>query len=173
VAAIREFFRDRLYNAAIDRGYRHDFVRAVLAAGYDAVSDFWRRLEALLYCAGQEWWPQLVEVVDRTYRIQRDSEIVDIRPELLTEPLEQQLEAALSERREGIAALLDAGNYERAAEDYCRTFAKVVHDFFEEVFVNVDDEAVRINRKSLCGHVYRLFADGFADLYMIETAETQ
>ena len=42
---------------------------------------------------------------------------------------------------------------------------------FEQVFVNVDDEAVRLNRKSLCGWIYRLFADSFADLYLIETTD--
>ncbi len=48
-----------------------------------------------------------------------------------------------------------------------------MHEFFEEVFVNVEDDAVRLNRKALCGHVYCLFADRFADLYRIETAEKQ
>ena len=48
-----------------------------------------------------------------------------------------------------------------------------MHDFFENVFVNVEDEAVQRNRKSLCGQVYHLFADHFADLYLIETAGGQ
>ena len=45
-----------------------------------------------------------------------------------------------------------------------------MHDFFEKVFVNVDDQAVQLNRKSLLGRVYHLFADHFADLYLIEVA---
>jgi glycyl-tRNA synthetase beta chain len=69
--------------------------------------------------------------------------------------------------------LLAAGEYAQAAEQYCSAFARLVHDFFEEVFVNVEDEAVRLNRKSLCGWIYRLFADRFADLYLIETAQSQ
>ena len=36
--------------------------------------------------------------------------------------------------------------------------------------MNVDDPAVQLNRKSLLGQVYHLFADHFADLYLIEIA---
>ncbi len=169
---IMEFFRDRLYHAAIERGFRHDFVRAVLAAGYEGVQDLWRRMESLAECAEKPWWPSLVELVDRTFRIQRDAEQIEpVKEELLQEPLERELAAALEENRADIAALFDGGQYVAAAERYCSAFAQLVHDFFEEVFVNVEDQAVRQNRKSLCAWVYRLFADSFADLYLIETAE--
>ncbi len=169
---IREFFRDRLYHAALDRGYRHDYVRAVLSAGFDDVRDFWARLAALQDCAGREWWPALVELVDRTYRIQRDvDELPPVKEALFTEPLEKELAAALARNRPEVVELFEAREYVRAAEKYCSALAQLVHDFFEEVFVNVEDEAVRANRKSLCGDVYRLFADRFADLYLIETAE--
>jgi glycyl-tRNA synthetase beta chain len=171
---IAEFFRDRLYHAAIDRGFRHDFVRAVLASGSDDVVDFWARLAALAECGKQQWWPALVELVDRTYRIQRDAgDIREVKPELLADAEEKDVAEALAAHHDEIAALFGAGDYEAAAERYCEVFAERVHEFFEKVFVNVDDEAVRLNRKSLCGRVYRLFADHFADLYVIETAEAK
>ncbi len=171
-AGVGEFFRDRLYHAALDRGYRHDFVRAALAAGHEDVAGFWARLEALAECSGRDWWPALVELVDRTYRIQRDADgILPVNGELLQEPLERELAAALEGNRETIERLFDDGEYVEAAERYCSVFAGLVHDFFEEVFVNVEDEAVRLNRKSLCGWIYRLFAERFADLYVIETAD--
>ncbi len=171
-AKILDFFRDRLYHAAIERGLRHDFVRAVLAAGCEDVRDFWRRMEALAECGQKDWWPALVELVDRTYRIQRDLDrIAEVEDGLLSEPLEVELAATLKENRAAIAAMLEEGRYVAAAERYCEAFARLVHDFFEQVFVNVEDERVRLNRKSLCGWIYRLFADRFADLYVIETAE--
>ncbi len=171
---IREFFRDRLYHAALERGFRHDHVRAVLTAGFDDVLDFWRRLEALQKCARRNWWPDLVELVDRTYRIQRDVDrVAPVEEDLLEEPLEKQLAAALREHRPQIAGLFADGDYVAAADRYCSTFARPVHDFFEEVFVNVEDEAVRRNRKSLCAWIYRLFAERFADLYLLEDAEAE
>jgi len=171
-ARIREFFRDRLYHAAIERGFRHDFVRAVQAPGTDDVRKFWCRLAALAECAEQPWWPQLVEVVDRTYRIQRDVErIVPVRDDLLPEPVEKELARALDENQDAIARLFKDGEYASAAEMYCYSFASLVHEFFEDVFVNVEDDELRLNRKSLLGWVYQLFAKSFADLYLIETTD--
>jgi glycyl-tRNA synthetase beta chain len=173
-AKVAEFFRDRLYHAAIDRGFRHDFVRAVLAAGCDDVRGFWARLDALAECGRHDWWPALVELVDRTYRIQRDAgEIGPVNADLLTDAEEKDLAEALEAHCDEVVGMFEAGEYVAAAEAYCAVFAERVHEFFEEVFVNVDDEAVRLNRKSLCGWVYRLFAERFADLYLIETAEAQ
>lgn len=173
-AKIMEFFRDRLYHAAIEGGFRHDFVRAVLAVGHDDVKVFWVRLKALADCAERPWWPALVELVDRTFRIQRDVERIEpVEEELLAEPLERELAAALGEHYDAIAGLFESGDYVEAADRYCTVFAQLVHDFFEEVFVNVEDPAVRLNRKSLCAEVYRLFADRFADLYLIETADNR
>ncbi len=165
-----EFFRDRLYNMALERGFRHDFVRAVLAAGVEDVGGFWARLDALAACADEEWWPQLVELVDRTYRIQRDVELAPLREDLLQEQAERDLYDALGANREAIEGLFHAGDYAAAAAAYTTALAQLVHDFFENVFVNVDDPALQLNRKSLLGQVYHLFADHFADLYLIEVA---
>jgi glycyl-tRNA synthetase beta chain len=169
-AAILDFFRDRLYHASLERGHPHDFVRATMAAGFGDVGVFWQRLAALAECSRTQWWPALVELVDRTYRIARDlEEIGPVDEGLLREPLEKQLAQVWQERSGGVAASFEAGEYVAAAEAYCAAFAEPVHQFFDQVFVNVEDEAVRTNRKSLCGRVHRLFADRFADLYLIET----
>ncbi|MHC4481280.1 MAG: glycine--tRNA ligase subunit beta [Planctomycetota bacterium] len=172
VDEIMLFLWNRVVFEATGRGYRHDFVDAVLETGWEDIPDFWRRLEAIQECAGRDWWPALVELVDRTYRIQRDAErILPVDEGLLQEPLEKELHAALRENRDEVAELLERRLYVEAAERYCSAFARLVHDFFEEVFVNVEDEALRLNRKALCAEVYHLFADRFADLYLIETAE--
>jgi len=174
IEGVRDFLRDRLYHMALDRGYRHDFVRAVQAAGFDDVRNFWLRLEALVKCTGHAWWPGLVEVVDRTFRIQRDLEESPVlRDELLHEPEEKELVALLRDNQQELEACFDAERYEDAAEAYCALFAGPVHEFFDKVFVNVEDAAVRTNRKSLCGIIYHLFADNFADLYLIESADRQ
>jgi len=179
-----EFFRDRLYHAAIERGYAHDLVLAVLSAGFDRptpverlngyVRGFWERMAALSECSKKPWWPALVELVDRTYRIQRDLEgPAALTDRLLKEPLEREVGALLKDNAGPVAELLDAGRYVEGAERYASVFARKMHDFFEEVFVNVDDEALKRNRKSLCAAVYHLFADRFADLYVIQAAQSK
>jgi len=169
-AAIEKFFGDRLYNMAIERGVRHDFVRAVLAAGFEDVRNFWVRLRALVQCAEREWWPALVELVDRTFRIQRDvQELPPLREDMLQEPLEIEVARILIAERDGIVRAFEDERYLEAAELYSSRLAQKVHEFFEEVFVNVEDHKLRLNRKSLCAEIYRLFASHFADLYLIET----
>ncbi len=182
VEQVLEFFRARLYHASVERGFAHDAVLATLSVGFDHatpqeglnhnVRGFWQRLEALAECAGRPWWPALVELVDRTYRIQRDLDgPCEVRQELLAQDEERDLAVRLAEQKDAVAALFDEGRLVEAAELYAKALAGPVHEFFEQVFVNVDDEAVRRNRKSLCGEVYHLFADSFADLYVIESAQ--
>lgn len=182
VERVLEFFRDRLYHAAVDAGHPHDLVRAVLSAGFENevpaerlnynVAVFWDRLRALEQCAEREWWPDLVELVDRTYRIQRDLyDRPEVEENLLEMAEEKQLAEKLSKHRAEVRELFAHGDYLEGAERYCDVFAEEVHDFFEEVFVNVDDEDVRRNRKALCGQIYHLFADHIGDLYLIEDAE--
>jgi len=183
-AEMLEFFRERLYHAAIDRGYAHDLVRATLAVGFDRevpganlnynVLRFWTRLEALRECAERDWWPALVELVDRTFRIQRDlTERAGVREELLREQEEKDLWDTFKASRDALGRQFAEERYAEAAESYSSALAEKVHVFFDKVFVNVEDEALRRNRKSLCGEIYHLFADRFADLYLIETAEAQ
>jgi glycyl-tRNA synthetase beta chain len=172
--ALGGFMFERIRQMALDRGFRHDFVSAVFDSEWRRVDDFLRRLGALVQCAERPWWPDLVELVDRTYRIEPGSQ----RPEqvhggLLSEPLEQQLAAALAEHRGAIEGRFAAGDYVGAAEAYCAAFARLVHDFFDKVFVNVDDQAVRANRKALCRHVCTLFTSNLANLYHIQSADVR
>ncbi len=179
------FFRDRLYHDAVNRGYAHDLVKAVLSVGFDNpasvsrldhnVSQFWSRLKALNNCAGENWWPGLVEVVDRTYRIQSDLSSGTLSyaelEEILQEPEEMNLVELLEKESKTVLSLIEKGDYEKAAYTYCDTFSDPVHDFFDQVFVNVEDVKLREARKALCRHIYLLFAGYIADLYLIESPD--
>ncbi|NLW50046.1 MAG: glycine--tRNA ligase subunit beta [Candidatus Brocadiaceae bacterium] len=173
-AALVAFVLERLEQLARDRGFRHDFVAAVRASGWRRVDDFWRRLEALVECATRPWWPELVELVDRTHRITSDDgDGAELREDLLSEPLERQLAAALAEHAGGIRERFAAGDYVGGAEAGCAAFARLVHEFFDQVFINVEDRAVRANRKALCRRVCTLFSHNLANLYWIQTTEGQ
>ena len=172
VRDIYRFFGERLYYMAVDRGHQHDFVRAVISRGFNNVRNFWARLSALQKCSKQDWWPDLVELVDRTYRIQKDTEdLPALNEDLLDESHEVELAKALKSVREDVQTAFEQEDYVRGAKLYAEALAEPVHEFFEEVFVNVDDKAVQLNRKRLCADIYHLFAASFADLYRIETAE--
>ena len=58
----------------------------------------------------------------------------------------------------------DKEKYLEAMRMFSDTLSKPVHEFFDKVFVNVDDERVKNNRLSLARAVNRLFVNNIADL---------
>jgi len=164
-AEVLGFVRDRLYRATLDEGRRYDLVRAALGAGFDDVRDFHLRVRALHAVAGEDWWPRLVEVVERTGNILQGAARADtVETGLLEDGDERELHDALLKSAPGIEALIAAQEYAGAARAFSDAFSDVVHAFFANVYVNVEDERVRANRMALLGRVNDLFAERVADL---------
>ncbi|MCF6153729.1 MAG: glycine--tRNA ligase subunit beta [Candidatus Brocadia sp.] len=167
VSAIKEFFRDRLFQINIERGHRYDLVNAVLNAdvGFDDIYDFFQRLKALSKVSKEEWWPDLVTVVERTFNIGKkanSSGSVDAR--LFTEAEEHTLWEIFKGNETAIRKQVDEKRYEEASHTYYEVFAKPVHIFFDKVFVNVEDEAVRNNRLLLIKSINGLYSEKIAEL---------
>jgi glycyl-tRNA synthetase beta chain len=57
--------------------------------------------------------------------------------------------------------------YEELSLAYSDVFAKPVHDFFEKVFVNVEDEQIKNNRLLLVKKVNELYVENIANLAFI------
>jgi glycyl-tRNA synthetase beta chain len=164
-STVLAFVRDRLYQFALDLGYRYDLVRAALSAGYDDILDLLARLEALSVLSEGPGWERLVEVVERTSNILRGAEPgTEVDEDLLREPEERGLWNVLTDGEPAVSALLDAGDYVTAAREFAERFSSAVHEFFDRVYVNVEEADVRRNRLNLLRQVNRLFADRIADL---------
>lgn len=167
VPAVKEFFRERLFQISIERGHRYDLVNAVLnaGAGFDDIYNFFQRLKALSHVSKEAWWPDLVTVVERTFNIGKkatSSGSVDER--LLTEAEERTLWDIYKGNAANIRKRVDEKRYEEASRAYYTIFAKPVHTFFDRVFVNVEDEAVRNNRLLLIKAINELYSEKIADL---------
>ncbi|MDE1888802.1 MAG: glycine--tRNA ligase subunit beta [Planctomycetota bacterium] len=170
VTGIKEFFRDRLFQINIERGCRHDLVNAVLnsGAGFDDIYDFSQRLKTLSGISKENWWHDLVTVVERTFNIGKKASsagLVDER--IFTEPEESQLWSVYKKNEADIRKLLDGKKYEEASYEYYDAFAKPVHTFFDRVFVNVEDEKIRNNRLLLLKEINELYSAKIADLSQI------
>lgn len=162
---IVEFFRDRLYHFCIERGSRYDLVNAVLASGFEDLLDFQARLQAIHRLVETPQWPSLVEIVERTFNITKGIDPKgEIKEGLLVEAPEKRLFAAFRADCAGIEELFASGLYLEGAARYHETFGEVVHDFFDKVYVNVDDPALKNNRLILVHAVHRLFVSRFANL---------
>ncbi|MCR4318735.1 MAG: glycine--tRNA ligase subunit beta, partial [Candidatus Brocadiaceae bacterium] len=170
VPKIKEFFKDRLFQINIERGYRYDLVNAVLNAGigFDDIHNFSQRLRAVSDISRETWWPDLVTVVERTFNIgKKASSSGAVNKALFTEPEERELWDVYKKNEADIQAQINYKKYQEASEAYCTVFAKPVHAFFDRVFVNVEDENVRNNRLSLMKKINDLYSQKIADLSQI------
>jgi len=167
VPKIKEFFKDRLFQINIERGYRYDLVNAALKAGigFDDIHNFSQRLKVLSLMSQEKWWPDLVTVVERTFNIgKKANSSGSVNERILAEPEERKLWDVYKENDEAVRKLIGEKKYEEASRTYCNSFAKPVHAFFDRVFVNVEDENVRSNRLSLMKTINELYSQKIADL---------
>jgi glycyl-tRNA synthetase beta chain len=170
IPAIKGFFRDRLFQINIERGYRYDLVNAVLNAGigFEDVYNFSQRLKVISDISKEEWWHKLVTVVERTFNIgKKASSSGNVNEALLAESEERILWDIYKKNEADIQRLTDDCKYRESSVRYCKAFSKPVHEFFDRVFVNVEDENIRNNRLSLMKKINELYSQKIADLSQI------
>ena len=169
-----DFFRERLYQFFLDQGYAYDIIRGVLASGLDDILDVKFRLDALKELSQSEIWPSLVEVVERTYNIARSLKLAadqepTISSQLFCEDWEKRLYKIYQENKDRVTRLIAGKKYLEASREFEKVFARPVHEFFEEVFVMVEDDSLRQNRQSLVLAINLLYSTHIADLSEIVT----
>jgi glycyl-tRNA synthetase beta chain len=148
VAEVVSFIRLRFENEQIASGFPQELVEAATSVGFDNPADCLMRIEALEQIRGQESFPVLAGSFKRIRNIIKDNRTTEVHRELLTEPAEQELFAALTAVREKALPLLDAGEYLAALSEMLEMKAPV-DLFFDKVMVMAEDHAVRQNRLNL------------------------
>ena len=143
----REYVHARLVRRARDRGAPADHVRA-LGTPRD-VGSFARRLGELEVLSASPGFARLAAVAERCRNITRksDAPVREVDAALFSEPAETDLWTAWAPLRASVPAApaqLSLADAERLAD-----VAQPLHRFFEEVFVNAEDEALRANRHAL------------------------
>jgi glycyl-tRNA synthetase beta chain len=165
---IMDFFKDRIYNTYLERGYRYDIVESVMKSGFDNISDLLCRLEAITKVSKTQIWQNLVAVVERTFNIGKNCTIHgEVNEDLLEEEEERKLWAVYRIEKENLFKYVKPRRYEELSIEYNEAFAEPVHDFFEKVFVNVEDEKVKNNRLLLVKKVNELYVEKIANLAFI------
>ncbi|MGR3302508.1 MAG: glycine--tRNA ligase subunit beta [Candidatus Scalindua sp.] len=165
---IMDFFKDRVYNIYLERGYRYDIVESVMKSGFDNISDFVCRLEVVTRISKTPIWQNLVAVVERTFNIGKNCTIHgEVNEELLKEEEERALWAVYKKENERLVQYVPQGKYEELSIAYNDVFAKPVHDFFDKVFVNVEDEKIKNNRLLLVKKVNEIYVENIANLAFV------
>jgi glycyl-tRNA synthetase beta chain len=168
------FFADRLKVYLRDKGARHDLIDAVFALpGQDDLVSIVRRVEALGRFLDSADGASLLAGYRRAANILKAEEKKDgagafaVRhnPAALVVPAEQKLAVALASAGGAMREYVGEENYEKAMRALA-TLRQPVDAFFEDVTVNVDDPALRLNRLRLLAEL-REAAQGIADFSRI------
>jgi glycyl-tRNA synthetase beta chain len=165
---IKDFFRDRLYNYYLDKGFRYDIIESVMKTSFDNISDFFHRLKIVTTISKTPIWQSLVTVVERTFNIGKNCTIHgEVNEGLLKEEDERKLWTVYKGERKKLLGYVPPKQYEELSILYNDVFAEPVHAFFDKVFVNVEDEKIRNNRLLLVRKINELYVENIANLAFI------
>ena len=187
---LREFWRGRVEAALEEGGITYDAREAALEArlpmgdapgrtrpGWIDPCDCLERARTLASFRADQRFEPLVVLFKRVANIlAKATEALPaaVDRSRLAEPVEQKLAASLERARERTAPLWQRRAYAEILPALLE-MEHDIHEFFDDVMVNVDDAAVRLNRLRLLADVRELFARGW-DLSRVvvegERAET-
>ncbi|MEE8387747.1 MAG: glycine--tRNA ligase subunit beta [Acidiferrobacterales bacterium] len=158
-AKVYEFMMDRLRAYYTDAGISIDVFEAVRARNPDKPYDFDKRVRAVMAFRKLEEADSLTTANKRIRNILKQGGDVDwdhVSEGLLQELAEKNLANKIKTLSKEIIPLFDRGDY-TAAMKKLAALRPEVDDFFDNVMVMVDEEAVRDNRLALLSSLSQLF----------------
>ncbi|MCK5040865.1 MAG: glycine--tRNA ligase subunit beta [Sphingomonadales bacterium] len=168
------FFADRLKVQQKEKGMRHDIIDAVFArSGEDDLVRLLSQVSALQSFVETDDGENLLAAYKRAGNIVRIEEKKDktsyaseVKESQLSERQEKDLFAALAKVNVEVEAKLAEENYQEVMVAIASLRAPL-DDFFEDVIVNSEDKATRVNRLNLLSRI-KLECDLVADFSKIE-----
>jgi glycyl-tRNA synthetase beta chain len=159
---IHEFFKERVTRFLQDMSYRYDEINAVLSVWQGNVTDARLRCGAL---KGYRDKPEFVKLVigqKRVRNILKDiSKVGAVREELFKEATERKLYKKGKETESRLAEEFKEKNYHEILT-LLLGMRSIIDQFFDDVMVMCDDEALKQNRLALVNYINQLFLR-FAD----------
>ncbi|HIQ11384.1 MAG TPA: glycine--tRNA ligase subunit beta [Caldilineales bacterium] len=157
---VMDFIAKRLYVALRDEGFPHDVVEAVLAEQAWNPARARDAVVALSDAVAQPWWEDAFTAYARAKRIVRNlDQPYDLNSDAYTEPATKALHAAYEAATAKLAAQRDIPTLVQVLRD----LQGPIDEFFENVLVMAEDEALRAARLALAQRIAAL-PDGLADL---------
>jgi glycyl-tRNA synthetase beta chain len=159
---VLEFLQERAKFVLKEKsGYAYDEVSAVFRTGADDLVDVEKRLRALKAIRKTRNFEPLAVSFKRIRKILEKAnlpagELQSVNPQLFEKDAEKQLYNAVRKAAAMVGTEKRAGKYQEALEQIAG-LRKVVDNFFEEVMVMAEDDAVRKNRLALLAELLREF----------------
>jgi glycyl-tRNA synthetase beta chain len=154
---VLEFFRARYQNFLLDRGYPFDVIEAVISISFDELPDVQGRIDALRLAREWKDFESIVIGFKRAMNILKGAPSQKgVNRSLFSEPAEQNLYQSFLKAKDRIELHLNKSAYEFALLEMTG-MKKPIDDFFDEVMVMVEDQAIRDNRLVLLNEIGQLF----------------
>lgn len=186
VAKSQELFADKLNNDNVaedvfefmlgrfrawyqDEGISVDVIQAVLARRPSSPADFDRRVKAVSHFRTLAEAESLAAANKRVNNILAKNNVTSdaaVDNALLAEDAEKVLAAQVAELTEALAPVYAVGDYQGALTQLA-SLREAVDNFFDNVMVMADDEAVKNNRLALLSQLSRLFLNT-ADISVLQ-----
>tara|TARA_Y100000034_G_scaffold23282_1_gene26861 strand:+ start:525 stop:2594 length:2070 start_codon:yes stop_codon:yes gene_type:complete len=186
VAKSQELFADKLSNDNVaedvfefmlgrfrawyqDEGISVDVIQAVLARRPSSPADFDRRVKAVSHFRTLAEAESLAAANKRVNNILAKNNVnsdAAVDSALLAEDAEKVLAEQVAELTEALAPVYAAGDYQGALTQLA-SLREAVDNFFDNVMVMADDEAVKNNRLALLSQLSRLFLNT-ADISVLQ-----
>ncbi len=169
---LKKFFEERIaFELQVKAGTRpHEILMAIFRTSSDDLADVYERFEILtaLYARDPDVFIKAAKIVERTGNIIKGVKVSgEFQEELLTEVPEKKLLKILKDYSPEIQEFLKKKDYEKATSRFGEIFYGPVHEFFEQVMVNIEDTAIRQARQTLVARVNRLYTERLADLSLL------
>jgi glycyl-tRNA synthetase beta chain len=154
---VLDFFRIRYQNFLLDKGYPFDVIEAAISISFDELIDVQHRIDALREAKEWQDFQSIVIGFKRAMNILKGASYKkEINISLLAESSEKNLYQAFFKAKERINSHLNQRNYPSALLEMTQ-MKKPIDDFFDQVMVMVEDEAIRNNRLALLDGIGQLF----------------
>lgn len=165
---VMEFMNQRIINVFLDKGYRRDFIMAVLGVKNENLLEVEKKLLTLNEVSSNENFNELVSLLKRVGNISKDYKgAINISEELLKEDAEKSLYNFYMEFMGISEEILGKNDY----LTYLKTILsgkEIIDGFFDSVMVMDKDENIKNNRLSLLTSLNTIF-NRVANLSLIET----
>ena len=164
---VMEFMSQRIINVFLDKGYRRDFIMAVLDVKNENLLEVEKKLSTLNEVSSNENFNELVSLLKRVGNISKDYKgTINISEDLLKEEAEKSLYNFYMEFMSISEEILGKNDY----LTYLKTILsgkEIIDGFFDSVMVMDKDEDIKNNRLSLLTSLNTIF-NRVANLNLIE-----
>ncbi|MFT5206635.1 MAG: glycyl-tRNA synthetase beta chain [Candidatus Omnitrophota bacterium] len=168
---LNTFYQERSSFFFEGLGFDRGLTQAVTASGGTSFLSILDKLTSLSKLQQSESFASAQKIIERTSNLLRGSK--DFRVCALDENLfehdsERDLFRVYNQNKESVLEAIQAGDFQKATSLYAESFNAILHTFFEQVLVNVDDINIRLNRLNLLENIRTLYVNGIADLSKIK-----